>query len=584
MNSEHRQKLTASNAVPLNENIHASTPVSDSPVLGYSTQNCLHRVGRLSCKSGVPASSRRSFAFLALLFLLQAQTLLQASEPRRIKSLGSIDFNAALLNPRLISYQSNIYFFAQTDTLSFGLWRTEGSSNAPALVKDLGNSKLALPGPVEFSDRLFFLLSTRRVGSLGLSDYLDLWASDGTTAGTILVRDLSLHVPVFGFGSAAPIVSGNCLYFAGQAPGFPGGNTSLWRSDGTRAGTGPLLITSATFPVLRNLTAYPGGILFNAPSRTSNAGHVLWKSDGTAAGTVEVLDPGPQGSGDPFLLNMVAVNDRIFFRTPADILLPSLWRTDGTAAGTTNWAGFLYDSMEMHALGDRLLFFMDNGRLWSMGETPESLTRLHEDLIAKSVSSSLVHDGRLWLGVIAPDNRTQIWVTDGTENGTSPIATLNTSAEGFFAASNALYFHGEDAVAGHEIWRLDLSTSQAARVTDIRAGTGSSIGAYWQGFAALESRLFFVATEDGRTHGLWVLDAENTPPATLRLLSAERTVNGFRVQVQGPPGLGFRLERAPTVVGPWQSITNLTTDASGQAEAEDATILPDGAFYRAVNP
>jgi len=584
MNPEHQQELTASIAIPGSEDIHASSPVSDSPVLGNGTHDRLHPADQPSYEPGLSASFGRSFAFLTLLFLLLAQTMSLATEPRRIKSLGAIDFNVALLHARLISYRSNIYFFAQTDTLGFGLWRTDGGSNAPVLVKDLGNSKLALPGPVEFSNRLFFVLSSRRVGTWGLSDYLDLWASDGTTTGTVLVRELSLHVNLFGFGNAAPIVSGDYLYFTGQHPDPPGGYTILWRSDGTSAGTRPLLNTAKTFPVLRSLTAYPGGIMFTAPSKTFNAGDVLWKSDGTVAGTVEVLDPAPQSSGNPFQLNMVAVNDRIFFRTPADPLLPSLWRTDGTVAGTTNWAGFLYDPIDLLVVGDQLLFFMDNGRLWSMGETPDSLTRLHEDLIAKSISSSLVHDGRLWLGVIAPDNRAQIWVTDGTASGTQPIATLNTSAEGFFALSDTLFFYGGDAEAGREIWRMDLTTSQVARITDIRAGPQSSIGAFWQGFAALESRLCFVATEDGLTYGLWVLDTETTPPVTLRLLPPERTVSGFRLQVQGPPSLGFHLERAPTVVGPWQSITNLTTDVSGNGEAEDATILPDGAFYRAVHP
>lgn len=126
----------------------------------------------------------------------------------------------------------------------------------------------------------------------------ELWRSDGTQAGTFLVKDI-----VSGPGSPAPaslIAVGSTLFFV-ASNGFDG--VELWKSDGTTAGT--VLVAdiapgaASSFP--QYLVAADGLLWFVANDGTTGA--ELWMSDGTGPGTQRVadLEPGSIGSSPRFL-------------------------------------------------------------------------------------------------------------------------------------------------------------------------------------------------------------------------------------------------------------------------------------------
>ena len=113
----------------------------------------------------------------------------------------------------------------------------------------------------------------------------ELWKSDGTAAGTVLVEDINP-----GAGSSVPSyltnVSGT-LFFA-ASNGVDG--IELWKSDGTAAGT--VLVKdispfaepdSSSSPSF--LTNVSGTLFFRADDGVYGVGDELWKSDGTEAGT-----------------------------------------------------------------------------------------------------------------------------------------------------------------------------------------------------------------------------------------------------------------------------------------------------------
>ena len=54
--------------------------------------------------------------------------------------------------------------------------------------------------------------------------------------------------------------------------------------------------------------------------------------------------------------------------------------------------------------------------------------------------------------------------------------------------------------------------------------------------------------------------------------------------VTGAPNVAYRLQRAPSVNGPWETIAELTAPASGFLEFHDTTPLLGQAFYRTVQP
>ena len=119
-----------------------------------------------------------------------------------------------------------------------------------------------------------------------------LWITDGTTAGTHVVKVFA------GAGIAQLTMIGARVYFVVD-DGVHG--QELWTSDGTAAGT--VLVSDivpgagASFPQL--LANDNGTLFFTANDGTH--GFELWKSDGTAAGTVMVKDMNP-GAGGGFVV------------------------------------------------------------------------------------------------------------------------------------------------------------------------------------------------------------------------------------------------------------------------------------------
>lgn len=126
----------------------------------------------------------------------------------------------------------------------------------------------------------------------------ELWESDGTAAGTVLVRDIQAG----GLGSDPRDLRNvnGTLYFSAD-DGISG--RELWQSDGTEAGTQRVadLNPGGDGSDPANLTAADGMLYFTA--FTPDTGRELWRSDGTAAGTQLVADihPGGDNAFFPFL-------------------------------------------------------------------------------------------------------------------------------------------------------------------------------------------------------------------------------------------------------------------------------------------
>jgi ELWxxDGT repeat protein len=101
----------------------------------------------------------------------------------------------------------------------------------------------------------------------------ELWRSDGTAAGTVLVKDMNLG------GSSGPgsltIVNGALFFTANDGTGV----AKLWKSDGTVAGTVIVANLAASY-----LTNVNGALVFSAYEGTH--GQELWKLvDGPTQGT-----------------------------------------------------------------------------------------------------------------------------------------------------------------------------------------------------------------------------------------------------------------------------------------------------------
>ena len=122
----------------------------------------------------------------------------------------------------------------------------------------------------------------------------ELWRSDGTEAGTTMVKDINP-------GSIDLTDVNDTLYFAASRGPSPIPN-ELWRSDGTEAGT---ILLKSVFPF--SLTGVKGIAYFSDTLK-------LWRSDGTEAGTTVVRVNVPGGKNANILPGqLTAVGRTLYF-------------------------------------------------------------------------------------------------------------------------------------------------------------------------------------------------------------------------------------------------------------------------------
>src|SRR5262245_50289277 len=187
----------------------------------------------------------------------------------------------------------------------------------PLMLADIntGPAGFFVRGPiVEMGSAAYF------AGGYGLGDY-ELWKSDGTTAGTVLLKDIN---PGVGGSSPKNLININgTLWFAATS----GSGDELWKSDGTAAGT--VLVKEIEDSIVGSSPAYftevNGTVFFTAFD--FDAGTELWKTDGTAAGTVRVKDIVP-GFFSPAISDLVNFNGTLYFSASQDFADHQLWKRD----------------------------------------------------------------------------------------------------------------------------------------------------------------------------------------------------------------------------------------------------------------
>jgi trimeric autotransporter adhesin len=234
-----------------------------------------------------------------------------------------------------------LFFLANNGTQGRELWKTNGTSSGTFLVKDIntGSASAGLKFLTNVSGTLYFTATN------GTQGY-ELWKSNGTSAGTVLVKDINA-----GSGSSieryAPKnftnVNGT-LYFV--ATNGTAGN-ELWKSNGSATGT--VLVKDirtgslgSFYPgnagndsdATRTLTNVSGILYFYANNGV--VGNELWRSDGTATGTLLVKDvnPGSYGSLPNDGASLTNLNGTLYFVAFSPLNGTELWKSNGTSAGT----------------------------------------------------------------------------------------------------------------------------------------------------------------------------------------------------------------------------------------------------------
>jgi len=237
---------------------------------------------------------------------------------------------------------------------SVGLWRTDGTEGGTTLLQDLGtpNAEHAsfYIGRDNFSlvplgDRMIVLaspglpnVSVEAGTTFSPGPPVDaVWVSDGTAAGTHFVTELP-EFSRFNTTFDARVLNGAVL-FGSSAQGEAPELFSLWRTDGTAAGT----VRLAPLFTFLDADAANGNVFFAAA--TNETGRELWVSDGTVANThlVKDINPGRADGLEPADARLpTSIGHIISAAVGRGIIVEASdgthgfepWFSDGTDAGT----------------------------------------------------------------------------------------------------------------------------------------------------------------------------------------------------------------------------------------------------------
>jgi ELWxxDGT repeat protein len=376
--------------------------------------------------------------------------------------------------PAYLTNVNGLLFFSANDgTYGTELWKSDGTEAGTVMVKDIWSGAYAVYDSMprhltNVGGTLFFKATDGVHGP-------ELWKSDGTAEGTVLVKDT--RSGSYAYGPVNLTNVGGTLFFRADDDVHGG---ELWKSDGTEAGTVMLkdIRPGDAFSYPSGLTNVNGTLFFTA--NDGSHGNELWKSDGTAAGTVMVNDIRP-GTDNPYFASLTNVNGTLFFSATSGGSDPDLWKSDGTAAGTVRV------------------------RPSTASSYPGLLTNV---------------GGTLFFAANDGSDEFQLWKSDGTTAGTALVKHVgplrsweDLSPNDWANVNGTLFFLANDGALGDELWKSNGTEAGTVMVKDIFPGSGGSHPGvaypgymYGSGLTNVNGTLFFAANDDAHGTELWKSD------------------------------------------------------------------------------
>lgn len=383
--------------------------------------------------------------------------------------------NANGLTPydiRDIEYSNGIVFFTMTDATNskIDLWKTDGTEAGTIRIYEGCQSQIS-----SFNNYVYYFIKGVPVPNFGNVQFT-LRRHNGTSGGFVknLAQTTATNIPRF-FG-----VVGNQLLFVADGTIVLNSNNvnsgmELWKTDGTGAGT--VIVKDINPEVSNNFPPGPFSAGKNSISYANKDNSVngvikepaldirsiihnntlyfgaddgangseIWKSDGTEAGTVLIKDlvPGtytdvygqiyPSGS-DPYSF-YIFQNNLVFTGWALGTENIALYKTDGTTVGTS--------IIKNH---------VRHGVSYNYG-VPVSYTVLNNNLYfsGKEQANSLIHPtyNEPFTG-----NFNELWVSDGSAEGTKQLKNLVKGWQVFnpmnlYAWNGSLYFTMYGAIASN---------------------------------------------------------------------------------------------------------------------------------------
>lgn len=343
-------------------------------------------------------------------------------------------------------YNSDLYFDAQdSSTSDMNVMKLSGVSNAASSVFNISN----------YTGTSF----CRFEGAAGLNDKIlfnPLWVGQMEPQVIDLITPSNsgvLNEIYAGNGSSYPkeftVLGNNCFFTAED--GING--RELWKTDGTNSGTSLYLDvfggSGTSNP--NQLNVLGSALTFVASHPT--LGRELFKTNGSGSLTV-LKDINTSGDSNP--TNCTVIDGLLYFSASNGVQSQALWVSAGTTlstylVATTTANGNPRNFVKM---GNDVFFVNDTyygAELWiTDGVAGGAGTHIVKDIntgsgVGSNPANLTVYNGKLYFTANNGTNGTELWVSDGTDAGTTMVADIypggnSSSISGLTLYNNELYF------------------------------------------------------------------------------------------------------------------------------------------------
>jgi ELWxxDGT repeat protein len=381
-----------------------------------------------------------------LLFAVQSQA-------QNIQMLSNLSQQLGTSEYRLmesVEMGGNLYFTTWS-TKGTELWQTNG--RACNLIYQWKQAKFQYEYAV---NKLYAYKNQLLFTGIDSMHGKELWTSDGTSAGTHLLKDLNPGVKN-GFNPSPRLTSDrpNKNYY----PFVPyngkicftavdgAGNAHLWTTDGTEQGTVMLLPISPD-PTLGLASEF--GVMnqkFFLTALYSSQNFGAYVTDGTTSGTIPLID----GS---IFQDFILHSGKMYFNQSSK---SGLWCSDGTVPGTVKLGANLASSSDWVSLNNRLYFFngANNQQFYSTDGTVGGTVKINDTISKPGTFQPIfqtleqrIHFPVVFNGSIYFCNANQLWKSDGTAAGTQFFKNFEydfsidmfAAPQSLIATGNKMYF------------------------------------------------------------------------------------------------------------------------------------------------
>ncbi len=418
-----------------------------------------------------------------------------------------------------VALPSGVLFAAPEFGAGSEPWFSDGTVAGTAMVNDL------FPGPIgsrpldltQFQGRVFFSADHPLSGR-------ELVASDGTVAGTLIMTDVAT-AEVSSSPEQLAVAEGR-LYFSAFGIGV---GREVWVTDGV-PGDWQLVADLQVGPG----SSYPGEfcgldgrVLMRA--QTNGTGSELWAVDAQGGNSAQAIDI-ETGSIGSLPTDLAVFDSRIVCAASASGTGREPWFVEPSLLSPpapVDLAGSGLDQSsnprQFISLGDIAVFFADDGfegcSLWRTDGTAEGtwpIAALEPAPVPVSALSSLKVGHQAYFAARGSDGVPQLWITDGTAEGTRPVShpELGPLADPALIAifDGELYLAAREGPIGRELFATDGTDSGTRFVADIQPGFLPSEPG---GGAVAGGRLYFTAWD--LTYGRELWSTDGTEQGTVRV-------------------------------------------------------------------